>query len=91
MTDNDKNQIGYGERWGPYSSTNPLQFMSHLEDLLTCMPEEHNDYIAFALGPQQWPSSATGSIPSCSVGGWDANIGEGNQAVSILCLVLETI
>lgn len=76
MTDNDGNQIGYTERGGPYSDSDPLEFKSKLEDPLWCKPEDRNDYIAFAAGGQAWPSNgefADGAVPSCSVGGWDGD------------------
>ena len=88
MTDNDGNQIGYtqplgdasGENYVPpddnkgYSNSNPLKFQSKLEDVLICIPENQNDYIAFQLGQQGWASNgdfADGAVPGCDVGGWD--------------------
>ena len=88
MTDNDGNQIGYTQPLGDdssvnyvppsdndgYSDSNPLSFQSKLEDILGCRPEKHDDYIAFGLGDQAWPSDgdfADGNVPSCTVGGWD--------------------
>lgn len=68
MTDNDQAQIGYTQRT-PASADNPLHFQSKLEDDLVCVPESQNNYIAFALGKQQWPSDgdfAPGVIPSCN-------------------------
>lgn len=46
-------------------------------------PESQNDYIAFALGAQVWPSSQKDGIPSCTVGGWDSS---DNPAVRVLLL-----
>ncbi len=69
MTDNKQAQIGYTQRT-PASANNPLRFQSKLEDELVCVPELQNNYIAFALGEQQWPSDgnfAKGAIPSCTV------------------------
>lgn len=61
MTDNAGNKIGYTQRMGeglyPFSDSNPLQFQSKLEEVLTCKPEQQYDYIAFALGQQAWPSN----------------------------------
>ena len=77
MTDNSGAQIGYTEPLGGtdgYTASNPLQFESKLEDVLTCVPEKDHDYIQFYLGQQAWPSDgdfADGAVPSCSVGGWD--------------------
>ena len=79
MTDNDHNQIGYTQPLGGndgYSASNPLQFQSKLEAVLTCVPEKQNDYIQFYLGAQAWPSDgdfAPEAVPSCTVGGWDGN------------------
>jgi hypothetical protein len=79
MTDNDHNQIGYTQPLGGnngYSASNPLQFQSKLEAVLTCIPQKQNDYIQFYLGAQAWPSdgnSAPGAVPSCTVGGWDGD------------------
>lgn len=77
MTDNDHKQIGYTQPLGGtngYSASNPLQFQSKLEAVLTCIPESQNDYIQFSLGKQAWASNgnfAPGAVPSCTVGGWD--------------------
>ena len=75
MTDNGKAQIGYN-RPIQVNASHPLDFQSKLEDVLVCVPESQNDYIAFALGAQQWPSNgnfASGAVPGCSVGGWDGD------------------
>lgn len=77
MTDNGGNQIGYTQPLGGadgYTASDPLQFQSKLEEVLTCVPEKEHDYIQFYLGQQAWPSDGdfvSGAIPSCSVGGWD--------------------
>lgn len=76
MTDNNHAQIGYTQPQHA-NAIHPLQFQSKLEDLLVCVPEAQHDYIAFALGAQQWPSDgdfAQGAVPSCSVGGWDGEV-----------------
>lgn len=79
MTVNNKNQIGYTQRGDGYSDSKPLQFLSKLEDILTCRPEKKNDYIAFTLGSQTWPSNgkfAKGDAPSsCTVGAWTGWVG----------------
>jgi len=86
MTDNNKAQIGYTQRGEGYSYSNPLQFQSKLEDLLTCKPEKQQDYIAFALGAQAWSSDGQfkkGAVPSCTVGGWNGDVTKSNQSVSL--------
>jgi hypothetical protein len=89
MTDNAGNQIGYTQRMGeglyPFSDSNPLQFQSKLEDVLTCKPEQQYDYIAFALGQQAWPSNGDfkdTDVPRCTTQKWDGDTTKGNEAVS---------
>lgn len=77
MTDNGDNQIGYTEPLGGadgYTASDPPQFQSKLEDVLTCLPGKEHDYIQFYFGQQGWYSDGdfiSGAIPSRSVGGWD--------------------
>ena len=74
--DNDHKQIGYqGQTLA--SASSPLHVKSLLEDPLVCVPEEHNDYVQFALGNQAWPSDGGSNqqiVPRCMVGGWDEHL-----------------
>jgi len=76
MFDDAKNQIGFQERTGSQGDT-PVFVASALEDWLTVTAESQNDYIAFNLAPQSWPSNGEfgpGDTPNpCSVGGWDCS------------------
>ena len=88
MTDDSGYQIGYSARSGSYSDGSPLGVVSKLEDTLYCTPEDHNDYIQFGLGQQNWPSDgdfADGAVPSCSVGGWD---GDGSYEYPVSHIVI---
>lgn len=82
LKDNNGAQIGYQAKQTA-SDANPLLVGSKLEDLMVVRPESQNDYIAFALGAQVWPSSQKDGIPSCTVGGWDSS---DNPAVRVLLL-----
>lgn len=84
MTDNDGNQIGHAQGV-PYSDSNALGVQSKLEDTLWCKPEKQNDYIAFALGDQAWPSNgdfADEAVPSCTVGDWKDDVEDLRKGVS---------
>ncbi len=76
MTHNNKAQIGYTEPTQA-NATHPLHFQSKLEEVLVCVPETQNDYIAFALGAQQWPSNGKfvlGAVPSRTENKWSGGI-----------------
>lgn len=77
MTDNAGHQTGYTQRMGegqyPFSDSNPLQFQSKLEDVLTFTPEQQHDYIAFALRQQARPSNGDFKdidVPRCTTKKW---------------------
>ena len=74
--DNAKNQIGYQSRTG-CDGSNLMSVPSALEDDLNVLAESENDYIAFSLAAQNWPSNGDfgpGDTPNqCSVGGWDGS------------------
>ncbi|KAK3063695.1 hypothetical protein LTS18_013508 [Coniosporium uncinatum] len=76
MFDDAKNQIGFQERTGSQGDT-PVFVASQLEDWLTVTAESQNDYIAFYLAPQSWPSNGEfgpdDTQNPCSVGGWDCS------------------
>lgn len=72
--DNDKTEIGTLDRTG-CDGKNPVTVSSALEDDLVVKAESQNDYVAFTLANQLWPSNGefgNGDMHNqCSVGGWD--------------------
>lgn len=74
--DNDKNEIGTLDRTGSDGDT-PVTVSSALEDDLVVTAQSKNDYIAFSLADQRWPSNGKfgdgDTHNDCSVGGWDGS------------------
>ena len=74
--DNAKTQIGFQSRT-PSQGDLSVAVSSLLEDDLIVTAESQNDYIAFSLPDQTWPSNGKfgpNDVQNpCSVGGWDGS------------------
>ncbi len=88
--DNDKTEIGRLDPTG-CDGKNPVTVSSALEDDLVVKAESQNDYVAFTLANQVWPSNGEfgngDTHNQCSVGGWDATYLPASRQIdcSFLC------
>jgi hypothetical protein len=60
----------------------PYRCKGFYEEIVMTPEAQGGDYIQFSIGSQSWTTKDSGTVPGCSVGGWDFPI---PLHVSFLC------